>query len=131
MEAIADESERGSYRFSIVEQGDISTVHFGELFSAIINDLDKGILPAIISTRFHRTVAQVVAQMCKHLSHRTAIKKIALSGGVFQNRLLFRLTVTALEALGLEVLTHRDVPANDGGISLGQAVIANFVKGGC
>lgn len=51
---------------------------------------------------------------------------MALSGGVFQNRLLLRLTIEALEREGFDVLTHRLVPCNDGGISLGQAVIANF-----
>jgi hydrogenase maturation protein HypF len=54
---------------------------------------------------------------------------VALSGGVFQNRLLFRLTMAALQKEGFDVLTHRLVPPNDGGISLGQAVIANFYDG--
>jgi hydrogenase maturation protein HypF len=51
---------------------------------------------------------------------------VALSGGVFQNRLLLKLTASALQREGFDVLTHHLVPANDGGISLGQAVIANF-----
>jgi hydrogenase maturation protein HypF len=55
---------------------------------------------------------------------------VALSGGVFQNRLLLRLTTATLEEAGLKVLTHHQVPANDGGISLGQAVIANFNREG-
>jgi hydrogenase maturation protein HypF len=66
--------------------------------------------------------------MCKRLSVRTGIGKVALSGGVFQNRLLLRLTVATLEKSGLIVLTHSKVPANDGGVSLGQAVIANFAQ---
>ena len=68
-------------------------------------------------------------QLCKRLADTTGINKVALSGGVFQNRLLLRLTVAALEEAGLEVLTHNEVPTNDGGISLGQAVIANFAQG--
>ena len=64
--------------------------------------------------------------MCRRLSRETGIRKVALSGGVFQNRLLLRLVATALEEAGFEVLTHSEVPANDGGISLGQAVVANF-----
>ena len=99
-----------------------------DLFSAIITDLGKCISPTVISTRFHRTVAQIVMQMCQRLSTRTGIKKVALSGGVFQNRLLLRLTIAALEKSGFIVLTHSKVPTNDGGISLGQAVIANFAQ---
>ncbi len=53
------------------------------------------------------------------------LKKVALSGGVFQNRLLLRKAITSLESDGFEVYTHRQVPCNDGGISLGQVVIAN------
>jgi hydrogenase maturation protein HypF len=56
------------------------------------------------------------------------INRVALSGGVFQNRLLLELTVKRLEAEGLTVLVHHNVPANDGGIALGQAVIANYVR---
>ncbi len=130
LEMLANESETGCYPFSIVEQESINIVHFAELFSAIIADIHKGVSPANISMKFHRTIAQLVVQMCRHLSNGTGINKVALSGGVFQNRLLLRLTVAALEEAGLEVLTHSEVPVNDGGISVGQAVIANFAQGG-
>lgn len=130
LEMVADETELGSYPFSITEQNGMNIVHFDELFAAIIADLGKGVPPASISAKFHRTIAGVVKQMCRCLVDRTGINKVALSGGVFQNRLLLRLTVSALEEAGLRVLTHSEVPANDGGISLGQAVIANFTEGG-
>jgi len=130
LEMLADESETGSYPFSIIEQKGINIVHFDELFSAIIADIREGVSPANISMKFHRTMARVVVQMCQHLSNNTGIKKVALSGGVFQNRLLLRLAVAALEGAGLEVLTHGEVPVNDGGVSVGQAVIANFAQGG-
>jgi len=130
LEMVADESETGSYPFSIIEQDGINIVRLGELFSAIVIDLGKKVSPASISMKFHRTVAQMVTQMCQRLSRRTGINKVALSGGVFQNRLLLRLTTAALEDAGFGVLTHGKVPANDGGISLGQAVIANFIAEG-
>jgi len=130
LEMVADESETGSYPFSIIEQNGMNIVHLDELFSAIIVELVKGVSSASISTRFHRTIAQVVMQMCKRLVSRTGINKVALSGGVFQNRLLLRLTGAALEGAGLRVLTHSEVPTNDGGVSLGQAVIANFAQEG-
>jgi len=130
LEMIADESEPGSYPFSITEQNGVNIVHFDELFSTIITDMRRGVSPAGISNKFHRTVAQVVAQMCRRLADRTGINKVALSGGTFQNRRLLRLTTAALEQAGLSVLTHSQVPTGDGGISLGQAVIANFAQEG-
>jgi hydrogenase maturation protein HypF len=64
--------------------------------------------------------------MCKLIARESGITQVVLSGGVFQNRLLFMSTTTALQGEGFGVLTHHRVPCNDGGISLGQAVIANF-----
>ncbi|MFC1914047.1 carbamoyltransferase HypF [Chloroflexota bacterium] len=129
LEMTADESEDGSYPYAIIEQDDVHIVHFAELFTAIINELGKGAPQARTAMKFHNTMAQVVTDMCRHLSLRTGINKAALSGGVFQNRLLLRLTVSALEKARFTVLTHSEAPANDGGISLGQAVIANFMTG--
>ena len=68
----------------------------------------------------------MVTKMCQRLSGEIGITTVALSGGGFQNRLLLRKIVGHLEARGFTVLTHRQVPSGDGGISLGQAVIANF-----
>jgi len=71
-------------------------------------------------------VAQIIAEMCKLIAGETGITQVALSGGTFQNRLLLKLATTALQKEGFKVLTHHLVPCNDGGISLGQAVIAHF-----
>ena len=66
----------------------------------------------------------MIIELCQAISKETGIRKVALSGGVFQNRLLSGKVIPRLESAGLEILTHRQVPCNDGGISLGQAVIA-------
>jgi hydrogenase maturation protein HypF len=66
--------------------------------------------------------------MCGQIAQNTGIKQVALSGGVFQNRLLLKLTTAGLKQAGFQVFTHHLVPCNDGGLSLGQAVIANFIK---
>ncbi|UCH42290.1 MAG: carbamoyltransferase HypF [Dehalococcoidales bacterium] len=128
LEMIADQSETGSYPFSIVERDGVGIIQLNELFSEIISDLGRGVSKGRISARFHRTVAQIIGQMCQHLSARTGISKVVLSGGVFQNRLLLELVLASLEEAGLVAFTHCEVPANDGGISLGQAVIASFTK---
>jgi len=67
-------------------------------------------------------------EMCRLIADETGINQVVLSGGVFQNRLLLRKTIKLLENSGFQVFTHRQVPCNDGGISLGQAVVANFAK---
>jgi len=68
-----------------------------------------------------------VRQLCLSMSGDAGTNKVVLSGGVFQNRLLLNKTVALLERSNFEVYTHRQVPCNDGGISLGQAVIASSV----
>ncbi len=116
------------YPFTIEIQDEIRTIRLGELFSAIISDLAKSVPTCAISNRFHNTVAQMVSQMCYQIAQETGIATVALSGGVFQNRLLMQKVTAALEAAGLAIITHSQVPCNDGGISLGQAVIANSIS---
>ena len=118
------------YPFEIVERNGLRVVKLSKMIAAIIGDVRSSVPASRVSLKYHRTVAQMVREMCLSISEDTGIKVVALSGGVFQNRLLTRLVVEALEADGFKVLTHRDVPCNDGGISLGQAVIANFVLSG-
>ena len=102
-------------------------MRLGDLLSAVIEDLYQGISKGMISVKFHNTVARMINEMCLLIAEETPmVSGVALSGGVFQNRLLLRKTVSLLESSGFQVFTHRQVPCNDGGISLGQAVIANF-----
>jgi hydrogenase maturation protein HypF len=124
-EAISDIKE--SYPYRIVEDKGMRIVHLRDLLSAIVEDLHQDVSKGMIAVKFHSTVAQMTNEMCHLIADDTGIKQIALSGGVFQNRLLLRKTVSLLESSGFQVLTHRQVPCNDGGISLGQAVIANLV----
>jgi hydrogenase maturation protein HypF len=101
-----------------------------ELFRALLSDLSGGASPALISRRFHETVADIIREMTAMLSKETGIKRVVLSGGCFQNRLLLELTLPLLRRHGLESFTHRQVPCNDGGISLGQAAIAHATMAG-
>ena len=123
-----DEFESKSYPFSIVDHQGTRIVKLGELFSAIVQDIKNQIPIPLISLKFHNTMAEIITAMCKLIAKETSITQVALSGGVFQNRLLLRLTSSALQREGFSVLTHHLVPCNDGGISLGQAVIANFAS---
>ncbi len=78
----------------------------------------------IIAARFHNTVAAMIVATCADLRDQTGLGTVALSGGVFQNLLLLDHVVDQLEQQQFTVLTHCQVPCNDGGISLGQAAIA-------
>jgi hydrogenase maturation protein HypF len=115
-----------SYPYFIAESGGVNVIRLKELFAAIVNDLYQGVSKATISSKFHSSVAHMVLDMCRLIARKTGISQVALGGGVFQNRLLLRKVTPLLESAGFSVLIHKQVPCNDGGISLGQAVIANF-----
>ena len=90
------------------------------MIERIATDLHDGTDRSRIAYRFHRSLAELIGQVAQ-LAGRTSV---VLTGGCFQNRLLVDLARERLAAAGFEVLTHREVPPNDGGLSLGQAVIA-------
>jgi hydrogenase maturation protein HypF len=127
--SVSDEamsSAQESYPYRIVADKGIGIVRLRDLFAAVIGDLHQGISKGLISFKVHNTVARMIDEMCRLTADETGINQVALSGGVFQNRLLLRKAVSLLESSGFQVFTHRQVPCNDGGISLGQAVIAKF-----
>jgi hydrogenase maturation protein HypF len=78
----------------------------------------------VVAARFHHAVADLIAGGCLLARERSGLSVVALSGGVFQNMLLLHAVTARLEASGFRVLVHSRVPCNDGGISLGQAVVA-------
>jgi hydrogenase maturation protein HypF len=114
----------GAYPASIVTGLGPFEVQGAELIRAVTEDLAAGVSPAVTATRFHHGVAAVIVAAATHLRDSRGLTTVALSGGVFQNLLLLGLAVTGLEAAGFRVLTHAQVPCNDGGISYGQAAVA-------
>jgi hydrogenase maturation protein HypF len=119
-EAYVDPDEETAYPIQIQEpQLDPSP-----MFEALVRDVIRGEAIETISARFHNGVVKMVLSVCKALRKRTGITAIALSGGVWQNMVLLRKTTAALEADGFTVYVHKQVPANDGGLALGQAVLA-------
>ncbi|MFC2045816.1 carbamoyltransferase HypF [Chloroflexota bacterium] len=121
-----NESEWKSYPFLIDDSQGTRVIRLKELLSAIIEDVRSQVPVPAISLKFHRTIAEIIAETCRVIAEETNAREVVLSGGVFQNRLLFKLAIASLRRANLKVLTHHLVPCNDGGISLGQAVIANF-----
>lgn len=94
------------------------------LLSAIVADRDRGVPAPIIARRFHATIAAIVRAQARRAQALSGLDTVALSGGCFQNRLLLDDCTARLAADGFEVLVHAQVPANDGGLALGQAVVA-------
>ncbi len=97
-----------------------------KLVRSILTERLEGAAPDGLALEFHRRLAGQIAGAVLAAQEQTEISTAALSGGVFQNRLLLELTVTLLEQAGIRVLTHSMVPPNDGGIALGQAVYGQY-----
>jgi hydrogenase maturation protein HypF len=94
------------------------------MWQALLKDLQQGVSSSIISTRFHLGLAEAIASMVRHLHQSRTFTQIALTGGVFQNLVLLEQVSQRLNAMNFTVLTHSRIPANDGGLSLGQIAIA-------
>jgi hydrogenase maturation protein HypF len=82
---------------------------------------------ALVAARFHNGLAAALVEACRRVRDATGLAEVALSGGTFQNLLLLERVMRGLESEGFGVYRHRRVPANDGGISLGQAMVAGAV----
>jgi hydrogenase maturation protein HypF len=107
-----------------------STVVFAKTLEAILDDLPKTDI-SIISAKFHNTIAKIIVAVSEKIRQDTSIQKVALSGGVFQNRYLLEILIRQLREKHFEVFTNHLVPANDGGVSLGQIIIASKTRRKC
>jgi len=123
LEQLADPGEGGSYQARVEDQTPFG-ISGCDLVRAAAEDIAAGVPREIVAARFHNGVAALIETGCLLLRERHGLATVALSGGVFQNLLLLHATVARLEARGFRVLVHSRVPCNDGGISLGQAVVA-------
>jgi len=126
LEQIADPAERGSYEMAISDEP-VARIQVGQLIRAVAADVLSGTQPPVVAARFHHALAGAILATCSQLRDKSGLSTVALSGGVFQNALLLARCLSLLEDRGFTVLTHRQVPPNDGGISLGQAAIATAI----
>ncbi len=130
LEQLADPGETSAYP-AAVEAGHPFRARGTDLLHGVIEDLTAQVPAPVIAARFHHGVAALIEAGCLAMRDRYGLGTVALSGGVFQNSLLLRGTVSRLEARGFRVLLHSRVPCNDGGISLGQAMVAAARDRGC
>ena len=130
MEALIDEKllnkrkETLTYPFNLNFLDSIYYIDPQPMWKTLFNDLQKKTSPKIIAEKFHVGLAIAIVETVNILRKKHSIKQVALTGGVFQNRILLTQVTSRLQASGINVLTHSLVPCNDGGLSLGQAVIA-------
>ena len=94
------------------------------LVRTLLRERQRGRSPDVLAAMFHESLARGIATMCVRLSAELGVNRVALSGGVFQNALLLARVERLLRERDLFVYTNQQVPANDGGISLGQALVA-------
>jgi hydrogenase maturation protein HypF len=92
---------------------------------SVIRDLARGVDTGTIAARFHNTIVRFSLEMVKKVSRIYSVKKVCLSGGVFQNRYLLKRMLSVLENAGYRVYMHRKLPTNDGCISYGQVIGGN------
>jgi hydrogenase maturation protein HypF len=125
LEGLARSADEGptTYAFTVDASCVPAEIDPAPVLEAVVDDVRAGVAPAVIGARFHRAVADLIVDLAD--AESTGTRTVALSGGVFQNALLLRLARDGLRRTGFEVISHRRVPPNDGGIALGQLLVGN------
>jgi hydrogenase maturation protein HypF len=123
---MAAAQETGHYPFAFTGL-DPFEIDMRPAIVAIVEDFQAQIPVGAISSRFHRTMSRVVVDACMRIRQSDDLNRVCLSGGTFQNLRLLGQSAEGLRQRGFEVFTHHRVPPNDGGLSLGQALIANEI----
>ncbi len=124
LEALVDGREPGYYACDLRQDKDGMILDPARLLHGVIADLRSGEGQPVIAARFHSGVARMVCDTCLELRRRFNLTEVVLSGGVWQNTFLLALTAGLLQQERFNIYIHRQVPANDGGLALGQAVVA-------
>jgi hydrogenase maturation protein HypF len=130
LEMCQENNSKGVYAFDIETRGEERILETAPIIKGVVTDLMSGETTGTISRRFHNTLIQMLGEICRTLRAETKIQQVALSGGAFQNKTLLSGLTKVLAADGFEVLSQALVPANDGGLSLGQALIGGMFSAG-
>jgi len=119
LEAIIDRKIKKAYPYSVS-----TTISFKDTFGTIVNDLKHQVPLSEISAKFHNTIISVIVEVAAEARNRYDINKVVLSGGTFQNKYLLENLEMMFEKHDFELFSHQKIPTNDGGIALGQLVLA-------
>ena len=121
-------SSAKSYPYVIEDTKKGTVIRLKKLLSAILRDVRENESVGMIAARFHQTIGEIAIDISRRAHESTGLNEVALSGGVWQNQVLLDLVRDGLKKQGFIVYFHQQVPSNDGGLALGQAVIANFAR---
>jgi hydrogenase maturation protein HypF len=127
LESSCDPGERGAYAMAMLPgatPADPAILDARELIRAVAAEVEAGVAPARVATRFHNGLADALAAACARLAAERGLDSVVLSGGVFQNRRLLERTAAQLQRSDLRVLIPRLLPPNDGGVAYGQVAVA-------
>ena len=131
LEMAIEQSEAKAYPYKLgKDDSGYYVVNFDSLIRAIVADMKEAIPAGIISRKFHQTIVELCGDIVNRLSGETGIKKVVMTGGVFQSNFLHTELKRLLVQNGFEVYANTITPPNDGGISLGQAVMAGMILQG-
>jgi hydrogenase maturation protein HypF len=128
LEMASDDAGDGLYE-TAWEEGEPCRVLPAPIIRGVAADLRRGVPVSTVGAKFHNTVIRLFSDLCGLIRSRRGLQRVVLSGGVFQNARLLEGLIPELQKRGFEVYSHRRVPANDGGISLGQAIVAAAAQG--
>jgi hydrogenase maturation protein HypF len=123
LEFLSDPNEEACYPFEVspaADEPETLEIDWEPMVEAVVEDSRRRVDPGIIAGRFHNTLVEAIVSIAKTVGQ----KRVALTGGCFQNRRLTERAAARLRDSGLDVIMHHQVPANDGGISLGQIAVA-------
>jgi len=123
LEMLAAGDARSTYDYQWTSENPVKILT-APVIRGVVRDVRNGMSVAEISTKFHRTLIALFAEVCKLIRRNAGLDRVVLSGGCFQNSILLSGLIRELESRNFEVFSHRRVPCNDGGIALGQALVA-------
>ena len=115
---------QGRYEFKYIDENGVIIIDWAPVIKGIVKDLKKDISKSEVSLKFHNAICGMVKEVCVILRKKYKINKVCMSGGVFQNKYLVRHAKPMLEKAGFDVYSHKKIPTHDGGIALGQAMLA-------
>jgi len=128
LEQVIDNSADGSYGFDIMNESDMMIFDWRQMICDIVRDVRRGLSAGKISAKFHRAMVQLLVDAARLAKKQYGSNIVALSGGVFQNAYILGNGISKLEKNGFDVYSNEKVPANDGGISYGQAAAAASIR---
>ncbi|MBC8403489.1 MAG: carbamoyltransferase HypF [Candidatus Marinimicrobia bacterium] len=120
---LSDNVSAEPFKYEFRQQGNLKLMLVKPLIRAVVKAIQSGCVLGEIGSRFHRTLREMLSTIVQQLRRKYDINTVVVSGGVFQNQILFEALIKDLEKANFSVFSHEKVPTNDGGIALGQALI--------